>query len=265
MIKIKKLSVIALLLVVVGVIGGLLTYASAPQQTEKTIEKMVREEFNSIEVNSNNAYVDIIPTNDSVAKIEFVTNGASERKSGFTSEITGETLSIAVKDERSFKFSFLSDISQHLTIYLPKKQYEFMRIENGNGQVQVAQVKINKVEVSLTNGEVELNRLSTDHIKVDSGNGEIQLKDVTGEVEGSTVNGEIYLSTKALNQPIQLESTNGEIQIHTEKEPTNVRFDVSVVNGDINILNKYTGSTTIGKGENLIKLATVNGEISVTK
>ena len=73
------------------------------------------------------------------------------------------------------------------------------------------------------------------------------------------------MTTKDLNRPIQLESTNGKIRIKTEKEPTNVRFDVSVVNGDINILNKYVGAVTIGKGENLIKLTTVNGEVSVTK
>lgn len=226
---------------------------------------MVREEFNSVEIKSDNVYVDIIPTNDSVAKIEFVTNRASKRKSGFTSEITGEKLSIAVKDEKVFKFGFYPESSQHLTIYLPKKQYKAMRIENGNGQVQVQQMKIRKVEVSLINGEVELNRLTTENTKVELGNGKIQLKDVTGEVEGTTVNGEIYLLTKTLNQPIQFESTNGEIIIQTDKEPTNVRFDVNIVNGDINILNKYTGSTTIGKGENLIKLTTVNGEISVMK
>lgn len=265
--KIKRLSVIALLLVVVGVVGGFLTYSSAPQQTVKTIEKIVHEEFNSVKITSDNAYVDIIPTGDSVAKIEFVTNGANDSKSGFTSKIIGKTLSITVKDkwERVFKFGFYPESSQHLTIFLPKKQYESMRVENGNGQVQVERLKISDVEVSLINGEVKLNRLTTENIKVDSGNGKIQLKDVAGKIEGSTVNGEIYLSTKALNQPIQLKSANGELIIQTEKEPTNVRFDVSVANGDINILNKYTGSTTIGKGENLIKLTTVNGEVSVTK
>lgn len=265
MINIKKLSVIALLLFIVGVVGGLLTYSSSFLQSEKTIEKMVHEEFNSVEINSDNADVDIIPTDDSVAKIEFVSNGEDKRQSNFTSEVKGKKLSVTVKDDRLFKFGFHPESPQHVTIFLPKKQYKSIRIENGNGQVQADQIKIEYVEVTLINGEVELNSLTAKNIKVDSGNGKIQLKDVTGEIEGSTVNGKIYMSTKSLDQPIRLKSANGEILIQTEKEPTNVRFDVNVVNGHINILNKYTGSTTIGEGENLITLSTINGKVTVTK
>lgn len=261
--KIKKLSVIALLLLVVGVVGGLFTYSSAIKQFEVKKERIVKDTFTSVEINGVNADIDIIPTNDSVAKIEFVTNGVDERKSTFTSDVNGKILSITVKDnEGPFQFGFHSK-SEHLKVLLPKKQYESIVIENGNGQVQVEQMKTNHVQVTLINGEAKLNGLITDAIRVESGNGEIRLKDVEGEITGSTVNGIIDVKTKDLDRSLELKSANGKIMVQTEKEPTNARFDVSVLNGDINILDKYTGSTTIGKGENLIKLTTVNGEVSV--
>lgn len=260
--KIKKLSVIALLLLVVGVVGGLFTYSSSIKQIEVKKEKLVKDAFTLIEINSDNADVDIIPTDDSVAKIEFVT----KRKSTFTSRVNKKILSVTVKNnEGPFQFGFHPEASQYLKVFLPKKQYDSIKIENGNGKVQVEQMKMNHVRVTLINGEVELNNLVTDNIRVESGNGKIRLKDVEGEIKGSTLNGEIDVVTKDMDRPIQLESTNGKIKIQTEKEPTNARFDVSVVNGDINILDKYTVSTTIGKGENLIQLKTVNGEVTVTR
>lgn len=73
------------------------------------------------------------------------------------------------------------------------------------------------------------------------------------------------MKTTTLNQPIQLETNNGWIEIETENEPTNVTFVVQVDNGSINILDKYKGSTVIGNGENLVKLKTNNGKIQVLK
>jgi DUF4097 and DUF4098 domain-containing protein YvlB len=264
MINIKKLSVVALVLLVVGIVGGLSTYSSAFQQAEEKKEKIIKDEFSAIEISSDNAEVDIIPTKESVAKIELVTKGVNSRKTNFKTAVEGKTLSVTVKDERGFRFGFFSQ-SNHLTVFLPKKQYESMKVENGNGEVQVEQMKIDDVRVTLINGEAQLNDLTAKHVKVESSNGKIQLNDVMGEIRGSTVNGEIHVATKALDRPLELESTNGEITVQTEKEPTNTRFDVSVVNGEINILDKYNGSATIGKGENLVKLTTVNGEVSVTR
>ena len=40
-----------------------------------------------------------------------------------------------------------------------------MKIENGNGQVQVEQMKMKHVQVTLTNGEVELTSLAAENIE----------------------------------------------------------------------------------------------------
>ena len=43
MIKIKKLSVVALVLLVVGIVGGLFTYSSVFQQAEVKKEEMIKD------------------------------------------------------------------------------------------------------------------------------------------------------------------------------------------------------------------------------
>lgn len=55
------------------------------------------------------------------------------------------------------------------------------------------------------------------------------------------------------------------LRLRRKKEPSNVQFNVSVDNGKVDILNKYDSNAVIGKGKNIIKLATHNGSISVIK
>jgi DUF4097 and DUF4098 domain-containing protein YvlB len=88
---------------------------------------------------------------------------------------------------------------------------------------------------------------------------------VQGSLKGETHNGSIALETKELDRDIDFKTNNGKIKITTKKEPSNVQFNVSVDNGKVDILNKYDSSAVIGKGKNIIKLATHNGSISVIK
>ncbi len=91
------------------------------------------------------------------------------------------------------------------------------------------------------------------------------MSDIIGDLKGRTNNGSISLVTSNLDRPIDLETHNGKINIQTEKEPTNVRFDTSVHNGKITILDDTNFSNIIGDGDNLVKLKTYNGSIKVTK
>ncbi len=84
-------------------------------------------------------------------------------------------------------------------------------------------------------------------------------------LEGETHNGSITLETEELDRDIDFKTHNGKIKITTEKEPSDVQFNVSVDNGKVDILNKYDRDAVIGEGKNIIKLATHNGSISVTK
>ena len=62
-----------------------------------------------------------------------------------------------------------------------------------------------------------------------------------------------------------LKRTMEKLRLQTKKEPSDVQFNVSVDNGKVDILNKYDRDAVIGKGKNMIKLATHNGSISVIK
>jgi DUF4097 and DUF4098 domain-containing protein YvlB len=266
-INIKKISIIALILLLVGAVGSLLTFRTANKKESVSIEKVINNQsITSIQLDSDNAEVKFIPTNDTVAKVTLTGRGKTGTKQGFSASVNGNTLSIKQKYKQLqfFTFDFITT-KLTLKVFLPEKQYNSLKIENNNGLVQLNNMKINNLKATTDNGRIKIKNISANSTYVESNNGQINLDHVDGKIQGRTDNGRISLITKDLDHKLNFSTDNGSIMIQTEKEPTNVTFNTHTDNGSINILDKYDGNAVIGNGENLIKLSTDNGSITVTK
>ncbi|MFT8322288.1 MAG: DUF4097 family beta strand repeat-containing protein [Bacillus sp. (in: firmicutes)] len=267
MINRKKISIAAAILIVIGAVGSLFTFhlmdKSVSIAEEKTFDN---NNITAIKVDADNASVKIVPTKESVTKVELSGRGSKDTKKIFSANIVGNTLAVKWKDER-IKFINFDFVSESLTlkIYLPEKQYKSVEIDNDNGYVQLTDLKIDSLEAETNNGRVEIRNISSSNVAVESDNGRIMLDNVSGKIKATTNNGEISIKTVDLDRPMHLETDNGSIEVETEKEPSNVTFDVYVDNGSINIFDKYKGNAVIGNGDNLIKLKTNNGRITVVK
>ncbi|CAH0299562.1 DUF4097 family beta strand repeat-containing protein [Peribacillus sp. Bi134] len=264
MINVKKLSIIALVLLLIGVIGCLFTFSQVTDKETTTEEKTISEIVTDIQIDTDNAAVEIVPTKDKETRIESVSKGMDVSKLDFTADVEGKKLSVQLKDRRTFSFGFHIQ-SLHLKVYVPDESYKSFAVESDNGKLQISGLKSEDLNVRSQNGRVELNDIITEKVEVKSANGKVELNNVEGKLVGSSNNGKITLVTKDLDREIDFESNNGKIMIQTENEPTNTTFDVHVDNGRVDILGKYEGDTVIGKGENLVKLETNNGKIEITK
>ena len=258
----KKLSIIALLLLLIGGVGSYFTFYKSYQE-ENTLEKTVSsDEVEEIEISTDNATVQVLPTSATEIKVQLVTKGVDVSKLNFTTEVEGKKLIVKLKEKSTFSIGFNIQ-SSHLYVYVPQKLYHSFVIDNDNGKVKMSEMNVNYLKVQTDNGRIELNKIESENVDVRSANGRLELNGVEGNIKGSSNNGKIVLATKDLDRNIQLESDNGKIIIKTEKEPTNTTFKVSSNNGSINILDKYEGNTVIGKGENLVNLKSNNGKIEV--
>lgn len=265
MISIKKISIFALVLLLVGAIGSILTYGTLPKPSSVSEEKVINEQnITSIQVDTDNVGVEIIPTKDQVTKIELSGMGSTGTRQSFSANVNGTTLSIKVTEENINFFSFnLGPLK--LKVYLPEKQYSSLQINSQNGSIQAQQMNILDVRAKTNNGRIELKNMISTTVNVESENGKISLDYVEGKIKGKTTNGQIAVQTKDLDRMMELNTENGAISIRTGKEPTNVKFDARVQNGHINILDQYNSNAVIGKGENIITLTTKNGAITVSK
>ncbi|WP_066073887.1 DUF4097 family beta strand repeat-containing protein [Neobacillus soli] len=267
MTKIKIIAVAALLLLLVGTIGSILTFRLNDKPVSVLEEKTINKSFTALNINTDNEAVEIIPTKDATTKVKLSGKRSPNLKQIFEAKVEGETLDINLKEKqiKFFNFDFLST-SLVLKVYVPEKLYESIQIDNDNGHVQMRSLHVKNVRAKTNNGNIELKNITAANVDIQSDNGTIRFSgDITGKVTGETNNGKIFLDTPSIDHPIQLEADNGSITIQTDEEPSNVTYDVHVDNGTINIFNKYTNGAVVGNGANLIKLTTNNGKITVRK
>lgn len=298
---IKGLSILGTILLVIGIIGVLLTYSSEKENVTEQRE-IQDEDFNAIDINTDNAKIEIIATNDATSKVELTGSRPKNSKNKYTVDVADDKLLIELKEQQGklFNFDFLST-SLTLKVYVPEKEYESLKVtsDNGkvnmnhlnvkeinattsngrlemgditgskliadtdNGRIQAGNMQVGDVKMKSSNGKIELSQVEASRIKTETDNGKVIFDDVAGELVGKTSNGKISVLTDNLDRPIEFETDNGSIKIETKKRPENVEFDVNVDNGKVDILGEFKGSTVIGNGDNLIKLTTSNGKITV--
>lgn len=283
MINIKNISLLALLLLLVGTIGAIFTFQFVSKAEEIAEEKLINDNhFTNINISTDNSKVEILPTNDSKARVEL---SGKAKKYTFEANVEGKTLIILLKEKywKPINFDFLS-MFLTLKVYVPEKLYDSIQVRSNNGQVQVekleakdihietdngrivlSDVKGSNITTKADNGRMELKNIASSTVSVKASNGKILLDNVEGEISGKTNNGSITLITNQLDRPIELETDNGQIKIEAEKEPSNATLSIDVDNGKVDVFGHSDRNMIFGKGENLIKLSTNNGKITVSK
>lgn len=267
MLNIKKISIVALVLLLIGVVGSLITFKTAfqaePYQEEKTFSPA---KIKHIEIESDNAPIEVLPTSDSEIVVELSGTRAKGRKSDFDTKVKGDTLSIKVDEAQVKLFNFtFRKYDLKLTVYLPEKVYDSLTVELDNGRVDVEDLQVTDIKAKTVNGKINMENLEATNVRVRSENGAVHLEQVEGEISGKVTNGKVSVVTDNLNQNMDIESVNGKIEIVTLAEPANVTIDAETVNGRVRLFGEKDHHLVVGNGEHRIQLKTVNGEISVRK
>lgn len=278
----KKLVMVASVLLIIGIVGSLFNFKTLYSDKEMKEEKIIDTVFDTINISVDSAKIELIPTNEKNAILEYRTNYSDYN---FSSEVKNSTLEVHVdmNQKKLFRFDFFSKGSA-LKLYIPKKQYESLQLESDNGRIMIEGIDVKTADIRTDNGRIEINNMANDNLTVNSDNGRINLANVdastvttkssngkivlnhvTGTLSSKTNNGSISLITEDLERSIDFKTDNGKIEIQTEKEPTNVIFDLKTDNGSIDVFNQSDWDTVIGNGDNTIKLETDNGKIIITK
>jgi DUF4097 and DUF4098 domain-containing protein YvlB len=262
--KLKKVALIAFVLILIGVVGSIFTMNSI-SKAEAEIEKVRinNETYKQIDISTNNARVEISPAKDQNTTVEF--SGSEEYN--LHADVQGDTLTVDVEERRGFKLlSFDFSISSpSLKVYLPEKMYDTVKVESDNGRISASNLQSKDISVETNNGRIEFGNIKSSRTMVETDNGRIHLENIEGAISGRTNNGRISLITKDLDRPIDLQSDNGRIEIQTEKEPTNAILDIKTDNGKITVFGDSNWDTVIGNGDYEIKLTTNNGGITIDK
>ncbi|MBE1555391.1 DUF4097 family beta strand repeat-containing protein [Sporosarcina limicola] len=302
MLNVKRLSIIALFLLLVGVIGSVLTYNLIQKPELVTEEIEIKEDsFTNIEISTNDARIELIPINEPNTLVEV---SGHDSKNNFSASVTESTLTIVYKDSKKKFFSFdVFPKSPTLKVYVPKKLYDTIRVqsdygsfsakdidasevnvkandgaielrdinaasiitESDNGQIKAENLIGTTVKVKVNDGRTTLKSITADSISIVSDNGKIRLEEINGNLSAKANDGSIKLMTKTLDFPIEFSTDNGHIDIQTDNAPINASIRAQSDNGSITIFDEKKSHSVFGSGEHEINLSTNDGKIVVAK
>ncbi|QUW22362.1 DUF4097 family beta strand repeat protein [Sporosarcina sp. Marseille-Q4063] len=258
---------IGVLIILFIVLGGTFFWQAWNKFVDDSKKIVLKDvSFTTIDILSDNASVEIIPTDSTTTTIEYIGKKRKNAKFDFDADVNNETLTVKFKENRwNFLRFDLSFSKMELLVKVPQKQYDLIKTKNNNGKIKAENLDVKDISFETDNGNIEMKNVDAVSTHVQSNNGKIILEQVNGEIIGKTDNGRIMLVTNDLERQIDLTTDNGRIEIMTTTMPTNGIIDVKTANGKIDVFGKKNEKTVFGEGKNLIKLRSDNGGITVNE
>lgn len=218
--------------------------------------------FESVNIKTTNADIEIVSTNSKQATVELDKN--RNRRYELKADVKGDILEIEVKKRWLHWFTFNFFVSApDLKVYLPEKNYDSLKAKTDNGTVTIENLNADKANVESANGKIVLDGITAKTISALTRNGKIEMEELVGKIVARSNNGDVELETKSLDRPIEMKTSNGNIKIKGATKPENVTFELNTHKGNIRVFGDKQYDTVVGTGENLVKLTTHNGNISI--
>lgn len=263
--NVKKITLLALLFIAVGVIGAIMTFNLDDEMTYAAEREVEADDISYIDIQMDNGSLNIHQAEAEQVNVNlegFVTAG---EEPNFTVEVEENTLEIKVKVKRRLIQINPFSVAPQLNIYLPEKEYDSLTADLGNGAVRAADLSVRKMQAATDNGSVTLDRIMAEEVEASTSNGKVELNQVDGEVTGKSNNGSISFTAANLDRNLDLETDNGSITVKTENEPRSAVIDARTDNGSVTVFGDSDWDTVIGNGEHEIRLRTNNGRIAIEK
>lgn len=283
MLNIKKLSIVASLLLLVGIIGSAVTYQLFQKQKWVAQEIDIEDnDFTNIDIVMNDGHVELIPTHATGAFIEISGHDITDDVS-----VTVKEASLAiVHKEKKQKLVSVNFVTKPtiVKVHVPQKNYDSLRIQSDNGTIDLSDMSAafitmesdngkinadnlagNTVKAKVNNGRIHIKHITADSVSINSDNGRIELEDIKGQLSAKANNGRIDLLAESLDYPIDITTNNGRINLQTANEPTNATIIAQVANGSSTIFDEKKSHTVFGIGKLPITLSSKNGNIAVSK
>ncbi|MBS9806862.1 DUF4097 family beta strand repeat protein [Bacillus toyonensis] len=262
----KKLFLIAIACIIIGVIGISQTYEKAVQTAEKGDKEDVikNETLKNIEVKLGAGDIVVQKSPDSSF---YVKQTGDARKQKIRIVEDGDTLKIVGEREKgaSFDFSFYDFRFQTstLTIFVPERSYQEIKVNSSAGQIEMSDVKSDRVSVRTLAGEVDLKHVTAKSVEGSSQAGEVNFKKVIGKVIAKTASGSVSIIEHDAKYDLEASSTAGDVDITLLEKPQDAVITGQSAAGDVMIFNEENKNITIGNGSKKISGKTAAGDVTI--
>lgn len=262
----KKILLVAIACIIIGVIGISQTYEKAVQTAEEGNKEDVikNETLKNIEVKLDAGDIVVQKSPDSSF---YVKRTGDARKQEVHIAEDGDTLKIIGEREEgaSFDFSFYDFRFQTSTITLlvPERLYQDIKVNSSAGQIEMSDVKSERVRVGTLAGEVDLKHVTAKSVEGSSKAGEVNFKKVIGKVTAKSASGEVHIMDHDPKYDVEASSTAGDVDITLLEKPQDAVITGQSAAGDVTIFNEENNNITIGNGSKKISGKTAAGDVTI--
>ncbi|HDR6314259.1 TPA: DUF4097 family beta strand repeat protein [Bacillus thuringiensis] len=262
----KKILLVAIACIIIGVIGISQTYEKAVQTAEEGNKEDVikNETLINIEVKLDAGDIVVQKSPDSSF---YVKQSGDVRKQEVLITEDGDTLKIIGEREKgaSFDFSFYNFKIQTstLTILVPERLYQDIKVNSSAGQIEMSDVKSDRVSAGTLAGEVDLKHITARSVEGSTKAGEMNLKKVIGKVTAKTASGDVYVVDHDPKYDVEASSTAGDVDITLLEKPQDAVITGQSTAGEVMIFNEENKNITIGNGSKKISGKTAAGDVTI--
>lgn len=159
-----------------------------------------------------------------------------------TSDNSGSRLLIGLEEQRGFRM-FRYD-SVDMTVELPEKQWDELKVRVGSGDITVEKVEGSTIDLSTSSGDVNLEEgnasdivlntnsgdiqaeyFKADTLKFHSDSGDVSLKQGEAILKGDAESGDIHIEFAELLHDADVSASSGDVKIQLEQEPKSLAVD----------------------------------------
>ena len=260
----KKSLIVAVLLLVIGGLGALLTakpYFSNQNENEKQTRHFESAQIQSIDISNPAGTVLLEETSGDHIIVEAY---SSKTSIPVKMETNGELLSITNEADHTISLGVnFKKSSENITVYLPKKQYKRIAVSNDVGEITIHKINAIKIHAESDVGNVDINEVTSKSLYASSGLGNVSINDYSGKLQVENEMGNIDISTDKVTEPIIAQNELGEITLTINQDPNNLFISADSEIGSTHIFGKKTGSFRSGNGSITAELSTEAGDIRV--
>ncbi|RKD69583.1 putative adhesin [Sinobaca qinghaiensis] len=258
----KKIIFVSFILIFIGIAGSIFSFNQLDSKAYSA-EKTLDEPFTNLSIDINNDSIELLATEDSVTRMEIQGLDSENSDEEVTMEVRDDTLFIESADSpQLFNIGLFSEEAK-LTVYLPETTYQSVVMKTDNGNLHASRLDVESMIADTNNGNIGLEEMTGSRTEVNTANGNVEITEVSGEISGTSNNGDITFSTSAIENPINLETDNGNIEISTETKPANADFAIKTDNGTARLFGEDNSKEVFGEGEIPVTLRSHNGDITV--
>ncbi|MDQ0416629.1 DUF4097 and DUF4098 domain-containing protein YvlB [Croceifilum oryzae] len=221
----KKVVLLSLILIVVGVVGsvgvGLVGFKNLGKEFEIK-ETLSTKDIKQIFINSEFADVMLHPSQDDQVHAHLKGNFPKSQQPVMKATGDQGDIHISVEQKRkhsifNFSIGFVTFKQRVLHVYIPKKMFDKVRIETDCGKISSEQsMALKRLEMKTSYGDIFLHEFQGTEIKANTNYGDIHIERIDGSFDLATEMGDIEID--------RLEAVKGNNKMHTEMGNAEVKF-----------------------------------------